>query len=211
MIKKVSRVEFLQLKLSDEDIQKDPFLQLDRWWHDALAADVHLMDAMHLSTVDEDNHADARIVLLKSFDNSGLVFYTNYESRKAVQLDNNPHACLVLFWPKVERQIRIRGVVKKTTPKESDDYFATRPQGAQIGAWASPQSRTTTRDVLEQAFRDLSERFSNKPVPRPPHWGGYRLVPNYFEFWQGRSNRLHDRICFKLLKDSCWQIERLAP
>jgi pyridoxamine 5'-phosphate oxidase len=211
MIKKVSRVEFNRLTFDDSDAKKNPFDQFRAWWNEAIAAKVGLIDAVHLSTVDENNHPDARIVLLKSFDNEGFVFYTNYHSEKSRQLAHNPHASLMVFWPKVERQIRIRGQVFKTPVKESNDYFKTRPRGAQLGAWASSQSEVIeNRAVLEHAFAHYAKKFEREEVPRPPHWGGFCLAPHYFEFWQGRSNRLHDRICFTKNKDQ-WEIHRLAP
>lgn len=212
MIKKHERTEYEKLTLSEADILEDPYEFLERWWQDAIDAKVDLLDAVYLSTVDENNHPDARIVLLKSFDERGLVFFTNYHSQKAKQLEHNPHASLIIFWPKIERQIRIRGQVQKTTRIESEEYFSSRPHGAQIGAWASPQSEVIkSRKTLEQSFRGLEQHYQEGGVPCPPHWGGFRLVPNYFEFWQGRPNRLHDRFRFMLKDREHWLIARLAP
>lgn len=211
MISKISRIEFQQLKLSEEEALLDPIAQLERWWNDAIAASVHLLDAVHLSTVDEHHQADARIVLLKHFDERGLVFFTNYNSPKARELSANPSACMIIFWPKVERQIRVRGQVEKTSREESEIYFRSRPQGAQIGAWASQQSSVIkNRDVLEAAYAHYAEQFKDQVIPCPPNWGGFRLVPTYFEFWQGRQNRLHDRISYDKTNGS-WELKRLSP
>jgi pyridoxamine 5'-phosphate oxidase len=206
------RIEYRKLTLKDSEGLKNPFDQLDRWWQDALSANIYMLDAATLATVDNENNPDARIILLKSFDNKGLVFYTNYQSRKAEQLSINPHACLNIFWPKLERQIRVRGLVKKTTRRESKEYFRLRPRGAQIGAWSSPQSKTIpSRNDLEQSVAAFDQRFLSHEVPCPPDWGGFRLNPIYFEFWQGRENRLHDRLYYQKRRGGHWKIGRLAP
>jgi pyridoxamine 5'-phosphate oxidase len=210
MVKKYARIEYGKHSLLESSVFKDPFEQLNLWWQEAIASDVPLLDAVNLSTVDEDDHSNARIVLLKSFDERGLVFYTNYKSKKAIELSNNPHACIVIFWPTIERQIRVRGTVKKTSRKESAEYFKTRPRGAQIGAWVSPQSSVIkNRNFLDEEFIHLSERFNKKEVPCPRNWGGFRLSPYSFEFWQGGLNRLHDRLLYEKAKQ--WQLTRLAP
>lgn len=205
------RIEYERHTLSENDVLGNPSDQLKIWWDEAIRQNIPIWDAVHLSTVDENRRPDARIVLLKSFDEQGLVFYTNYQSTKAKQLAKNNCACLLIFWPQLERQIRIRGSVEKTSREESQDYFATRPKGAKIGAWASPQSTIIKdRDELEKAYAELEHRFSNSDVPCPDHWGGFRLKPDYFEFWQGRQNRLHDRLSYSKTENS-WAIKRLAP
>lgn len=212
MTNKISRVEYQKLTLSEHDALSNPFAQLDRWWNDAISSNVHLLDAVQLATVDEYNCANARIVLLKSFDERGLVFYTNYESPKARELSNNPSACIIIFWPQVERQIRVRGLVAKTSRDESRAYFSTRPRGAQIGAWASKQSSLIgSRDDLEKSYKTIGEKFTDREIPCPDHWGGFRLVPNYFEFWQGRENRLHDRVSYTVVDEQKWDMHRLSP
>lgn len=208
---KPPRIDYEKSSLSEQDVSKDPFEQFAHWWSDAITAQVDMPDAVHLSTVDENAHPDARVVLLKHFDARGFVFFTNYSSPKAKQLVKNPYACLSILWPALERQIRIRGKVEKTSRAESESYFTTRPHDAQIGAWASTQSQITSRKALEDSFLKLSKQFMGQEVPCPPHWGGFRLTPNYFEFWQGRTNRLHDRICFSRSKTGDWCINRLSP
>jgi pyridoxamine 5'-phosphate oxidase len=166
---------------------------------------------MALGTATKEGEPDARIVLLKSFDDRGFVFYTNYQSRKAKELSDNPRACLLFYWPQLWRQVRIEGTVEKVSDEESDKYFQSRPLGSKLGAWTSNQSEVIeSREVLEARFAELQERFRDN-VPRPPHWGGYRVKPNAIEFWQGQENRLHDRLRYRLQKDGTWAIERLAP
>lgn len=205
------RIDFGAKALNDEDLGDDPILVLYNWWQEAVLAQVMMLDAVVLSTVDALGHPDARVVLLKDFDERGLVFYTNYQSDKALHIGSNPNVAINIFWPQLERQIRVRGRALKTSVLESREYFSKRPRGAQIGAWASQQSQTlSSRLVLEQAYQDLESQFANRDVPYPPHWGGFRLQPNYFEFWQGRPNRLHDRFSFTKT-DSSWQRLRLFP
>ena len=166
---------------------------------------------MTLATATADGRPTARIVLLKSFDERGFVFFTNYHSRKGDELSDNPRACLLFYWPQVWRQVRIEGAVEKVTADESDAYFSSRPLGSRIGAWASNQSEVVkSREDLEQQFAELSARYGDQ-VPRPPHWGGYRVKPAMIEFWQGRDNRLHDRLRYSLQINGSWLIERLAP
>ena len=166
---------------------------------------------MTLATATSDGTPDARIVLLKSFDDSGFVFYTNYQSRKARELSESPRACLLFYWASLWRQVRIEGTVEKISEAESDAYFQSRPLGSQLGAWASDQSEVVeTREILEARFEELQKRFGEN-VPRPPHWGGYRVKPTAIEFWQGQDNRLHDRLRYKLRQDGNWTIERLGP
>ena len=166
---------------------------------------------MTLATATKDGNPDARIVLLKSFDDRGFVFYTNYQSRKANELSESPRACLLFYWPQVWRQVRIEGAVEKISDKESDAYFQSRPLGSKLGAWASNQSEVVARrETLEARFAELQKQFGEH-VPRPPHWGGYRVKPIAMEFWQGQENRLHDRLRYRLLEDWTWAIERLGP
>jgi pyridoxamine 5'-phosphate oxidase len=197
--------------LNKSDVDRNPIKQFAKWYDEATASGIAETDAMTLATATMDGRPSARIVLLKDFDDRGFVFFTNYESRKAKELAENPRACLVAYWLPVKRQVRIEGSVEQISEKESEDYFQTRPLGSRIGAWASNQSGIVeSRDVLEQRYADLSERYG-EDVPRPPHWGGYRIHPEVIEFWQGRDNRLHDRLRYRLQVDGAWVIERLGP
>ena len=166
-----------------------------------------------LATASRDGEVSVRAVLLKEFDERGFVFYTNYNSRKSAQIHDNPRAALAFWWPPIERQVRIEGAVVRTTEDESDAYFATRPRGSQLGAWASEQTKVIAgRGDLDARFEELSTTYRDRTIPRPPHWGGYRVIPILFEFWQGRPDRLHDRFCYRLRSDSKdWVIERLSP
>ena len=199
--------------LNKSDVDSNPIKQFAKWYDEAIAQGVSEQDAisMTLATATKAGEPDARIVLLKSFDDSGFVFFTNYESRKGKELPENPRACLLFYWSKVWRQVRIEGSVEQVSAAESEDYFQSRPLGSKIGAWASNQSGVVeSRDVLEQRYAALSERYG-EDVPRPPHWGGYRIHPEVIEFWQGRDNRLHDRLRYRLQEDGTWVIERLGP
>lgn len=197
--------------LNESDVDPNPLKQFEAWYGEALASGVPEADAMTLATATTDGAPDARIVLLKSFDDRGFVFFTNYQSRKAEELAANGRACLLFYWLPLKRQVRIEGTVDKVSAAESDDYFHTRPWGSKLGAWASDQSRViTSRENLEKRFAEFEAEFADN-VPRPPHWGGYRLIPTAIEFWQGRDNRLHDRIRYRLQQDKSWLIERLAP
>ena len=196
--------------LDEADAAAEPFAQFERWFQDALAAGLPLANAMTLATVTAAGTPDARIVLLKGVENGGFVFYTNYHSRKGAQLAARPEACLVFFWAELERQVRIEGKVLKVPGSESDAYFASRPVGARLSANASAQSAVVPgREFLEQAVAREKSRYGDHP-PRPEHWGGYRVIPERIEFWQGRENRLHDRLLY-LRTDTRWKIERLAP
>ena len=191
----------------------NPIRQFEQWFADARATGMSEQDAisMTLATSGEDGQPTARIVLLKSFDEHGFVFFTNYDSRKGKELARNPQACLLFYWPPLWRQVRIEGLIEKVSGAESDEYFHSRPLGSQIGAWASDQSRAIeNRAALEQRFEEFSAKFGDN-VPRPPHWGGYRVTPAVIEFWQGQENRLHDRLWYARKADGTWLIERLAP
>lgn len=187
-----------------------PVEQFTHWFAEALEAGVPEPNAMTLATVGADMRPAARIVLLKGFDERGFVFYTNYESRKGRELVQHPHASLLFFWQMLERQVRIEGTIEKTSAAESDEYFHSRPLGSRIGAWVSRQSQPVTRQELEARTAELTASLGEKP-PRPPHWGGYRLVPDYVEFWQGRPSRLHDRLAYRRQDDGTWALQRLSP
>ena len=197
--------------LEENDVAKDPVEQFAKWWNEALASEIGEVNAMTLATATTTGLPSARIVLLKSFDENGFVFFSNYTSSKGSQLERNPHAALVFFWKELERQVRIEGTVEKTDEKESDTYFLSRPEGSRLGAWASPQSRVITgRSVLEENMERYSRQFEGN-IPRPVFWGGYLVRPSSIEFWQGRSNRLHDRIHYLKKENGDWIIRRLAP
>lgn len=199
-------------KLSEKDVSRDPFVQFDAWFREALNSELLEPNAMTLATVNAEGQPGARIVLLKSFDEKGFVFFTNYESRKGEDLAAQPRAALLFAWLELERQVRIEGAVEKVSEAESLAYFQSRPLGSQIGAWASPQSRPISgREVLEHAVATLEKEYADAPaLPLPPFWGGYRVRPERIEFWQGRENRLHDRIRYTR-EGHHWSIERLAP
>ena len=197
--------------LSESDVAPDPMSQFKRWFDEAVTAKLPEPNAMTLATVDADGQPSARIVLLKGIDDRGFTFFTNYESRKGLDLAANPRAALLFHWVQLERQVRVEGRVEKVSDDESDAYFATRPLGSRVGAWASAQSQEVTgRDVLEQREQEYRSKFGENP-PRPPYWGGYRLVPTALEFWQGRPSRLHDRIAYRVQPGRGWQIVRLSP
>ncbi len=206
------RKEYKLQSLSEKDVLADPFAQFGKWWKEATSSGIDEVNAMTLATASADGMPDARIVLLKGFDERGFRFYTNYESAKGQELLENPRASLVFFWKELERQIRIGGLSVALGDQENDAYFFSRPEGSRIGAWASPQSKTIeNREWLEQKEKDIRERFAGNKIERPPHWGGYLIRPTHIEFWQGRPNRLHDRIRYDLQKNGSWKIVRLAP
>ncbi len=206
------RREYMRESLSESDVHSDPFRQFDRWWTEVLKADIDEVNAMTLSTVSAEGFPGSRIVLLKGYDDNGFVWFTNYESRKGQDLAENPRASLLFFWKELERQVRIEGFCERVSSDESDAYFNSRPEGSRIGAWASPQSRPIeSREILDLNLAAISEKFSDTPIYRPPHWGGYRLKPVAMEFWQGRPSRLHDRIRYDRSNDQGWKITRLAP
>jgi pyridoxamine 5'-phosphate oxidase len=200
------RQEYMRAGLSEADALADPFAQFERWFQDALAAKLPLANAMTLATVSTAGAPDARVVLLKGVEGGGFVFYTNYDSRKGKQLAARPQACLVFLWTQLERQIRIEGRVEKVSAADSDSYFASRPLGARQSAVASPQSSI----VPDRSFLENKVKTVGDNPPRPAHWGGYRVLPSQIEFWQGRENRLHDRLLYRAI-DGGWKIERLAP
>ena len=197
--------------LTDEGAGPDPFALFDRWYREAREAGLYLPESMALATATADGRPSVRQVLLKAFDERGFVFYTNYDSRKGEEIAENPRAALAVHWPILQRQVRINGGVEKTTEEESHAYFSSRPRGSQVGAWASDQSSVLGgREELERSFREAQERFSGGDIPLPPFWGGYRVIPETFEFWQGRANRLHDRLRFTRTGGD-WTIDRLYP
>lgn len=207
------REDYQRASLDAQDAGNDPLAFFGKWFAEAEAAAVTEVNAMTLATADAEGRPHARIVLLKGLDNAGLTFFTNYDSAKGHQLAAQPYAAAVFFWKELERQVRIEGMVERVSGDESDAYFHSRPAGSRIGAWASPQSRKITgREVLEASQAAFNDRFTGGDIPRPEHWGGYRLTPRLIEFWQGRSSRLHDRIVFERTASGAgWQRYRLAP
>lgn len=198
--------------LDEKLVERDPIKQFQLWFDDAIAAQFPMPEAMNLATATPEGRPSSRMVLLKQVDEDGFVFFTNYHSAKAAQLEANPYASLVFYWPQLERQVRVEGKVKRTSAAESEAYFQTRPRESQIGAWASPQSSVIAeREVLEERVRELEEYYRDREIECPGHWGGYRLRPDRVEFWKGRIGRLHDRILYELLSDGTWSIKRLAP
>ena len=206
------RKEYTRAGLHESDVASDPIDQFRQWFDEALEADLHEPNAMTLATATPDGRPSARVVLLKGFDGRGLVFYTNYEGRKARELEANPHCSLVFYWGELERQVRVEGRAIQVPPAESDAYFAGRPRGSQLGAWASEQSRPIEgRAELEERLKELEEEYEGREILRPPFWGGYRVEPEKTEFWQGRENRLHDRLLYTNSVGGKWEIQRLQP
>jgi len=206
------RTDYRKGGLDESSASSDPIAQFARWFDDAVAANLPDPNAMTLATSAQDGMPAARVLLLKGFDSRGFVFFTNYTSRKARELEANPRAAMVFFWAKLERQARIEGTVQKVSRHESEEYFQSRPREAQIGAWASHQSgQIASRALLDQRQKELEARFAGGPVPLPDFWGGYRLAPTCLEFWQGRPGRLHDRLCYSRIADGGWVIRRLEP
>ena len=205
------RKEYTRAGLTESDADTDPIAQFRRWFDTALGADLHEPNAMTLATATPEGRPSARIVLLKGFDERGFVFYTSYEGRKSEEIEANPRCALVFYWGELERQVRVEGGVSRIPEEESDEYFGSRPRGSQLGAWASEQSRPVERrDALEERLRNLEAEYEGREVLRPPFWGGYRIEPEVIEFWQGRENRLHDRLVYRRSGGS-WRRERLQP
>jgi pyridoxamine 5'-phosphate oxidase len=206
------RKDYARSSLHEENLDPDPIRQFALWFDEATKSAVPEPNAMTLATCTSDGRPSARIVLLRGVDERGFAFFTNYESRKARELDSNPWAALVFFWHDLERQVRVEGRVERVSAEDSDVYFHSRPESSRIGAWASPQSEVIpSREALEERFGDLENRFADGAISRPPNWGGYRLVPDTVEFWQGRPSRLHDRLRYTRRQHGDWLIERLAP
>ncbi|MBA3705641.1 MAG: pyridoxamine 5'-phosphate oxidase [Bacteroidetes bacterium] len=205
------RHDFAKETLDEKDVNPHPILQFEKWFKEAVDAKVNEPNAMTIATATKEGKPSARIVLLRNFDENGFIFYTNYTSRKGVEILENPNAALLFFWPELERQVRIEGILQKQTPEESAVYFQSRPRTSKLGAWTSEQSKViASRKVLDEEYKKLSEKYPDEKVPCPPYWGGYVLKPVSIEFWQGRPSRLHDRILYTL-KNNNWKIERLAP
>jgi pyridoxamine 5'-phosphate oxidase len=206
------RQDYRQQTFNETDANPDPIRQFRAWFEQAVQSELLEPNAMTLATVTPEGKPAARMVLLKEADERGFTFFTNYQSRKGQELAHCPTAALVFWWAELERQVRIEGSVEKVSADDSDRYFSTRPWGSRLGAWASEQSQVIRdRQVLEQRLKQLEQDYQDQEVPRPPHWGGYRLSPTLIEFWQGRSNRLHDRLCYRPDGTGEWQIERLSP
>lgn len=208
------RQEYDLGELSEKELKDNPFDQFAVWFQQALDHQVMEPNAMVLSSITATGSPASRVVLLKDFDDKGFVFYTNYESRKGKELLSTPHAALLFFWPELQRQVRIEGAVSQISAAQSDEYFDSRPRGSRLGAWASPQSQIITeRKIVDQRLKEYTLKFSNsEKIDRPPHWGGFNVSPKWMEFWQGRANRLHDRLVYERIDEhALWEIKRLAP
>ena len=205
------RHDFTKQMLDKTDVNTDPVLQFEKWFKEAVDAKVNEPNAMSISTVSAEGKPSSRIVLLRNFDQDGFVFYSNYNSRKGMEIHANPYASLLFFWPELERQVRIEGVLKKQSPEESNLYFNSRPRESKLGAWTSEQSKKIeSRAVLDRAYAENEKKYPGNEVPRPAFWGGYVLIPESIEFWQGRASRLHDRILYSR-EGKSWKIDRLSP
>ena len=206
------REDYRQSGLRRQQLNKHPHDQFDLWFKQAQEAELLEPNAMSISTVSSEGHPHSRVVLLKQYDDQGFVFFTNYESQKAQDMQHNPEVALLFSWLPLERQVRVNGRVEKITPEASERYFISRPRGSQIGAWSSPQSQVIrNREVLHQNQKHQEQSFENQEIPVPLHWGGYKVKPHTIEFWQGRSNRLHDRFVYRKQAQDHWDIDRLAP
>lgn len=206
------RKDYTMHSLNEDDVNNSPVIQFEKWWKDATDTAILEMNAMTVATTGNDGMPDARIVLLKGVDEKGFVFFTNYNSTKSKQLEQNGNCCLLFFWKELERQVRITGVAEKISATESITYFNSRPEGSKLGAWASPQSTVVAgKAMLIETYQYYAERFKHGEIPKPPHWGGYRVKPVRIEFWQGRPSRMHDRILYTKAPEGNWKIERLAP
>jgi len=207
-----NKTTYSDKSLDEATVDRDPLTLFHRWLNEAITSGIHLPEAMTLATAPSDGKPSARLVLLKQADEQGFVFFTNYNSRKSRELDANPQAALVFYWPHFERQVRVEGTVERVSAEESDAYFKTRPRESQIGAWASPQSEVIGSRALLQARADeLANLYEGQEVPRPQHWGGFRVRAERIEFWKGRPGRLHDRIVYELQPNNGWTIGRVAP
>ena len=205
------RKEYKKAGLRETDLSPGPMEQFRRWFDEALAADLHEPNAMTVATAGRDGRPSARVVLLKGFDERGFVFYTNYEGRKGREIEENPYCALIFYWGELERQVRVEGRAGRVSPQESDAYYGSRPRGSRLGAWASAQSREVDgREALQERLRSLEGEYEGREVYRPPFWGGYRVEPEAVEFWQGRENRLHDRLVYRRAPDG-WEVVRLQP
>ena len=206
------RKDYTMDSLNEDDVDNSPIIQFEKWWKDATESAILEMNAMTVASTGNDGMPDARIVLLKGVDEKGFVFFTNYNSAKSKQLEQNGNCCLLFFWKELERQVRITGVAEKISATESIAYFNSRPEGSKLGAWASPQSMVVAgKAMLIETYQYYTERFKHGEIPKPPHWGGYRVRPVRIEFWQGRPSRMHDRILYTKAPEGNWKIERLAP
>ena len=206
------RKDYKLQSLTETDVAADPFTQFTTWWREAVNSHIEEVNAMTLATVTPEGKPDARIVLLKGYDEKGFNFFSNYNSRKGQELAAHPYASLVFFWKELERQVRIEGTIEILDGSESDAYHQSRPELSRIAAWASPQSQVIPgRQVLEDNVEKYRQQFTNGNIPRPPHWGGYKVIPQHFEFWQGRRSRLHDRLKYIKTETGEWQLVRLAP
>ena len=205
------REDFMKGQLSENAIALLPHLQFESWMQEAVEAKVNEPQAFNLSTVSSDHKPSSRIVYLREFSENAFYFYTNYHSHKGLDIEANPHVCATFFWPELERQIRIEGIARLASREKSDAYFQARPTESKLGAWSSPQSKViASREILENLVETTTKKFDGKEVPRPEFWGGYVIEANYYEFWQGRKSRLHDRIAFRI-EEGKWKAERLAP
>lgn len=206
------RKEYTRETLTEKEVALNPVDQFTKWWDEATKSEIDEVNAMTLATVDAGGNPSARIVLLKEYTEQGFVFFTNYGSHKGEEMSGQPRACLVFFWKELERQVRIQGTVNRISDAESDAYFHSRPVESRLGAWASPQSQVIpSRETIEENLLFYQNKFADGAIPRPPHWGGYRVTPEKIEFWQGRPSRLHDRILYTRDENGGWRIERLAP
>ena len=206
------REEYARMGLNRHELHADPLRQFELWFQQALDAEIAEPNAMNLATATADGSPSIRTVLLKGYDHEGFVFYTNYTSTKAAEINANPQVALSFFWLQLERQVRIWGRAEKVPQSQSEAYFLSRPRGSQLGAWASPQSqRIEGRELLENRLQEITQKYAGADVPLPDHWGGYRIIPSAYEFWQGRPNRLHDRFYYQMTDDAQWDIQRLAP
>ncbi len=208
------RTDYDSAPFTEDQASQDPFQQFLKWFAEATQSETGEANAMTVSTVDSNGKPSSRVVLLKEMDGQGFVFYSNTQSRKGAEIQSNPAACILFYWPALQRQIRIEGILEAVAAETADAYFASRPRSAQVGAWASQQSQPVgSREEFQEVIRATAERFSDEtqPVPRPPHWGGYRCIPEAFEFWQGQPSRLHDRLHYQLQPDGTWLRQRLMP